>query len=184
MGFVESLIRIRREKKMSLQDVADACGVSKSMLSKIEREEKNPTLQLAAQIAEGLGATLSAMLGEQERQAVAIIRPEDRIVYRDEASGFERHLLSPAFMTKGIEFLLNVAPRGQESGWFPPHRKGVREYLVVAQGSLRVELGDSAYVLDQGCSFYFEADVRHRFINTGDGDCRYYLVISSYEAGA
>ena len=182
MGFIKNLIRIRKEKKLSLQDVANLSGVSKSMLSKIEREEKNPTLQIAAQIAEGLGTTLSAMLATAEQKAVVLIKPEQRVIYRDEASGFERQLLSPAFSTKGIEFILNKVPMGGAPAYFPPHKTGVKEYLVVTQGSMSAELGDTRYLLSEGDSLYFEADIQHRFINTGKTECRYYLVINSYES--
>jgi len=53
-----------------LQELADKTGVSKSMLSKIEQEEKNPTLQIAAQIAEGLGLLLSSMVEERTYEKV------------------------------------------------------------------------------------------------------------------
>lgn len=181
MSFVQNLQKIRQEKKLSLQDLADLSGVSKSMLSKIEREEKNPTLQIAAQIAEGLGTTLSVMLGETEPKSVIVIRPHERIVYRDEVSGFERQLLSPAFTIKGIEFVLNIIPPKGESAYFPPHKNGVKEYIFVAQGHLQIELETNVYELEQGDSMYFEANLRHKFKNVGDTECHYYLVIDSHE---
>lgn len=182
MSFVQNLKKIRQEKKLSLQDLADLSGVSKSMLSKIEREEKNPTLQIASQIAEGLGSTLSAMLGETQQKPVIVIKQHERIVYRDEVSGFERHLLSPAFTTKGIEFILNIIPCERESAYFPPHKNGVKEYIFVAQGRLQIKLENNFYELEQGDSMYFEANLQHRFKNIGDTECCYYLVIDSYEA--
>jgi transcriptional regulator with XRE-family HTH domain len=182
MSYAQNLARIRKEKNMSLQDVANASGVSKSMLSKIEREEKNPTLQVAAQIAEGLGTTLSAMLGESEKQVSLLIHPKDRLIFKDDVSGFERHLLSPSFTTKGIEFLYNIIPAKQESAYFPPHRNGVKEYLVVANGEMTVELDDKRFKLEANDALYFEANVKHKFINTSSERCIYYLVIDSYGA--
>ena len=182
MIFVQNLKKIRQEKKLSLQELSDLSGVSKSMLSQIEREEKNPTLQIASQIAEGLGNTLSAMLGEIQKEPVIVIKANERLVYRDEFSGFERHLLSPSFTTKGIEFILNIIPCEGESAYFPPHKNGVKEYVYVAQGRLQVELGNTVYELEQNESIYFEANFRHKFKNIGDTVCRYYLVIDSYEA--
>lgn len=179
MSFGKNVKQARKAKGLSLQDLSDRCGVSRSMLSKIEREEKNPTLQLACQIAEGLEMTLSGLLGEQERQEVIVIRKEQRLVFRDERSGFERHLLSPSFPSKGIEFILNIVPPNQESGIFPPHQRGVKEFLTVSQGRLRVVLEDREFILDQGDSIYFEANVNHRFVNDSREECRYYLVIDS-----
>lgn len=180
--FGQQVHRMRKQLGYSLQDLSARSGVSRSMLSKVERGEKNPTLQLACQIAEGLGVTLSRLLGEEEERDVIIIRPADRLVYRDDASGMERHLLSPAFPAKGVEFLLNVLPQGSRSGVFPRHRRGVREYLFVLAGDLAVTLGDRPYQLSAGDAMYFEADVEHAFANCGEGECRYLLVIDSSSA--
>jgi len=101
------------------------------------------------------------------------------MVMRDPQTGFERQLLSPTFGKKGIEFVRNVVPDGSGSGEFPPHRRGVEEYIVVERGRLRAILGGEEYLLDEGDAVYFEADVPHRFENAGEGECSYYLVIDS-----
>jgi len=181
MNFVQNVTRLRQEKKLSLQDLANLSGVSKSMLSKIEREEKNPTLQIASQIAEGLGTTLSALLAENEHQPVILIKQNDRRMYRDEISGIERYLLSPAFSTRGIEFILYIIPQGEKSPEFPPHQKGVKEYITVSMGRLKIELYDITYELNAGDSIYFEANVRHKFLNIGDTNCHFYLVTDSHD---
>lgn len=181
MDFAKNLKKVRSEKKLSLQDLADLSGVSKSMLSKIEREEKNPTLQVASQIAEALNMTLSAMLGEHDQKDMMIIKKNQRLIYRDELTGFERHLLSPSFPSKGIEFILNIIPVGKESAVFPPHQKGVKEYIYLSKSKLQVLLGEKTYELEPGDSIYFEADIKHQFKNIGDSECHYYLIIDSYQ---
>lgn len=183
MSFIQNLIHTRQERKLSLQDVANLSGVSKSMLSKIEREEKNPTLQIAAQIAEGLGLTLSAMLGEAQGNPVVYLRPDDQLTFQDECSGFTRILLSPAFKTKGIEFILNKIPVGQRSALFPPHQQGVRECVHLTQGSLQVVLDGTEYDMNVGDSLFYEASVPHQFVNTGPAECLYYIVIDSHGIG-
>jgi quercetin dioxygenase-like cupin family protein len=80
---------------------------------------------------------------------------------------------------RGLEFIRNVIPEGSSSGEFPPHRRGVEEYIVVERGTLRAMLGGEEYVLGEGDALYFEADVKHRFDNAGEEECSYYLVISS-----
>ncbi|WP_370643375.1 hypothetical protein [Geobacillus sp. YHL] len=54
--------------------------------------------------------TLSQLLGEDARKEVIVIKKEERYIYKDEHSGFERHLLSPSFPSRGIEFILNIIP--------------------------------------------------------------------------
>lgn len=149
------------------------------MISKLERGEKNPTLVVAAKVAEGLGVTLSQLVGVEERREVVLVPRGRRMTMRDPETGFERQLLSPAFVGKGIEFVRNVVPEGSTSGEFPPHRRGVEEYVVVERGRLKATLAGREYLLGEGDALYFEADVPHRFDNAGEGECSYYLVISS-----
>lgn len=183
MEFRENVKRRRKRLGLTLEQLSEKCGVSRSMLSEIERGEKNPTIQVACHIAEALGTTVSCLLGEQQTQTTVVIRREQRLVYRDESSGFERHLLSPSTGTTGIEFVLNVVAPGKESGVFPPHKSGVTEFIVVAKGQLRVILGaESLWDLSEGDSMYFEAHLPHRFVNIGEGACEYYLVIDSHES--
>lgn len=162
-----------------MEELAELSGVSRAMISKLERGEKNPTLVIAARLAEGLGVSLSRLAGVEERREVAVVRADARMVLRDPETGFERQSLSPTFAGRGVEFLRNVIPEGSTSGEFPPHRRGVREHLVVEKGDLRAALGGEEYHLREGDALYFEADVPHRFDNAGRGECSYYLVISS-----
>lgn len=179
MNFSERVTQLRKEKKMSLQELSHISGVSKSMISKIEREEKNPTLQVASQIAEALGSTLSELLSEPQEKETIVIKKEDQIAYYDELSGFQRIMLSPLLDTHGIEFIKNIMPIGCKSPHFPPHREGVKEYIVVAQGCLEIQLGSERYMLSAGDSIYYKAAITHHFINIGNEECRYYLIIDS-----
>jgi transcriptional regulator with XRE-family HTH domain len=170
---------LRRERRLTLDLLAERSGVSRAMISKLERGEKNPTLVVAAKVAEGLGVRLSQLVGVEERREVVVVPRGRRMVVRDPETGFERQLLSPSFLGRGIEFIKNVVPEDSTSGEFPPHRRGVEEYVVVERGRLRAFLGGEDYLLEEGDALYFEADVSHRFDNAGTGECSYYLVIAS-----
>ena len=167
---------LRRERGLTLEGLAARSGVSRAMISKLERGEKSPTLVVAAKVAEGLGVSLSRLLGAEEKRRVAVVRRRDRTVVRDPETGFERQLLSPSFEGRGIEFVRNVVPEGSTSGEFPPRRKGAEEYVVVERGRLRAVLGSEEHLLEEGDALYFEADLAHRFDNAGAGECSYYLV--------
>ena len=170
---------LRREKGLTLNELAEASGVSRAMISKVERGEKNPTLVVAAGISEGLGVTLSQLVGIEERREVVVVPRNRRMVMRDSETGFERQLLSPTFGNRAVEFIKNVIPEGSTSGEFPPHKRGVQEYVVVEKGRMKAILDGEEHVLEEGDAVYFEADVAHRFDNAGSGECSYYLVIDS-----
>jgi transcriptional regulator with XRE-family HTH domain len=175
----ERVRALRRERGLTLDLLAGQSGVSRAMISKLERGEKSPTLVVAAKVAEGLGVSLPQLVGVEERREVVVVRRDRRMTMRDPETGFERQLLSPSFGGRGIEFIRNVVPVGSTSGGFPPHRAGVEEYIVVERGQLRAVLGGEEYLLEEGDALYFEANVAHRFDNAGEGECSYYLVIDS-----
>ena len=170
---------LRKEAGLTLDELAGRSGVSRAMISKLERGEKNPTLVIAARLTEGLGVSLSRLAGVEERREVVLVPRERRMVLRDPETGFERQSLSPTFTGRGVEFLRNVIPEGSTSGDFPAHRNGVEEHIVVEKGELKATLGGEEYLLREGDALFFEADVPHRFDNAGRGECAYYLVISS-----
>jgi transcriptional regulator with XRE-family HTH domain len=175
----ERVRALRRERGWTLEVLAERSGVSRAMISKLERGEKNPTLVVAAKVAEGLGMNLSRLVGVEEKRKVVVVPRGRRMTMRDPETGFERQLLSPSLGGRGVEFMRNVVPEGSTSGELPPHRRGVEEYVVVERGRLRAVLGGVEYVLEEGDAAYFEADVAHRFDNAGAGECSYYLVIDS-----
>jgi transcriptional regulator with XRE-family HTH domain len=175
----ERVKELRRRRGLTLDMLAGLSGVSRAMISKVERGEKNPTLVVAARLAEGLGVTLSQLAGMEERREVVVVPRGRRMVMRDPETGFERQLLSPSFAGRGVEFVRNTIPEGSTSGEFPAHRRGVEEHIVVERGTLRAVLGGEEYLLGEGDAVYFEADVPHRFDNAGEGECSYYLVICS-----
>src|ERR671914_1762072 len=175
----ERVRELRRGRGLTLEELAERSGVSRAMISKLERGEKNPTLVVAARLAEGLGVTLSRLAGMEERREVVVVPRERRMVMGDPETGFERQLLSPNFAGRGVEFIRNEIPEGSTSGEFPPHRRGVEEHIVVERGRLRATLAGEEYLLGEGDAVCFEADLPRRFDNAGEGECSYYLVISS-----
>ena len=62
---------LRGRRGLTLEALAERSGVSRAMISKLERGEKNPTLVVAAKLADGLGVTLSQLVGMEERREVA-----------------------------------------------------------------------------------------------------------------
>ncbi|MEB8263948.1 XRE family transcriptional regulator [Mammaliicoccus sciuri] len=185
MEFYENIKKQRIKKGYSLEKLSEKSKVSRAMLSKIERNEKQPTIKVAAQIAEGLDTTISELLGEQETGRTIKIKSNEHLKYIDPDSGIERKLLSPN-VGSDIEFIVNTLPPDSETGVFPAHCPGVREYIYILRGEVTIELREGNdiqnYKLDSRDSFYFEANKSHRFINKGKEFCEYILVIDSNKA--
>ncbi len=171
---------LRRDQQLTLEALADRSGVSRAMLSKIERGEKNPTVAVALKIAKALAVSLFELLGEvEERRSLVIIPASKRMIVKDSDTGFERQLLSPTFERGGVEFMRHLIPQSSSSGDLPASRqKGLEKYMVVEKGKLRVVIGNDEYLLEEGDAMYYKADVTHRYENAGKGICTYYIVVS------
>jgi transcriptional regulator with XRE-family HTH domain len=171
--------RLREERArrgLSLVGLAERAGVSRSMLSDVERGAKAPTVLVLDRIATGLDTSIARLLGEERDARVVVLRRTAQDVAVDPA-GWERRILSPVL--PGVEFELmrtTIAP-GVDAGVFSPHAPGAREYLAVERGALRLTLDDVPYTLDAGDSVYYAGDCWHAFANPGRRDCVYYLAM-------
>ena len=188
-GELGAAVRHRRlALGLTLDGLAMRSGVSRAMLSDVERAAKSPTIRVACQIAEGLGCSVSDLLGGQHHQpaddAISILRARDRPVLVDPISGVERQMLSPNPRRVGVELVLYVVPPGAETGEFPPHRPGTSEHVTVMRGQVVGRIGARVIELATGDSAAFPADVPHGFRNPTDEPCEFLLVVRSQSSPA
>ncbi len=166
----------RARRGLSLEQVAGRSGVSRAMLSAVERGRKVPSILIVDRIATALDTSIARLLGEEERHRVILKRRGEQSVARDPA-GWERRILSPVL--PGVEFELmrtTIAP-GVDAGSFDPHAPGSREYVAVEQGTLRLTINGEAVLLEAGDSIYYDGDCHHGFANPGRRPCIYYLAM-------
>jgi transcriptional regulator with XRE-family HTH domain len=172
----ERLRTLRRARGWSLEQLAGACGVSRSMLSEIERSKANPTVGVALAIARALGVSLSELVGPAEPDdPFRVIRAdEDEYVYRSDDQCRIR-TLSPLAPERELEFYeIELSPGGELRS--APHFTATREFLTVREGRVRVEVDGHAATLDAGDSIAYPADVPHAIVNDGDGPAIVYLI--------
>jgi transcriptional regulator with XRE-family HTH domain len=171
--------KTRLERGLRIEQLAALSGVSRAMISRVERGETSPTLPIASRIAKGLGVSLSHLLGAQPAVAsITRIRANDRVSFSDPSSGFVRELLSPPLDDHGIEVALHSIPPAQSSGELPPYAVGTRKFVYVELGELALDVGPDRIDAKAGDSVCFNADVAHRFSNIGANICRYVLVVA------
>jgi XRE family transcriptional regulator, regulator of sulfur utilization len=166
----------RSARGLNLDGLATASGVSRSMISDIERGTKMPTVLVLARLATALGTTVSRLIGEEQPAPVVVLRRASQTAIVD-AAGWERRILSPSVPGVEFEFIRTTVPPGVEIGSFPPHAPGAREWVAVEAGSLTVELAGTPYELSAGDSIYYAGDVPHAFANRGRVECVYYTAM-------
>ena len=151
------LKHLRAAAGLTLEELCGRSGVSRAMLSKVERGEKAPTLTVIVRIAKGLDVPLTTLMGAGPEPATAsVIFPSQRLTFRDPETGFERHVLSPSNIDSGVELLMHRIPPGQSSGLLPVYNVPTEKFLVVQDGRLVVAIGTKRHELKSGDSFYFE----------------------------
>lgn len=167
---------LRTQRGWSLEALASASGVSRSMLSQIEREQANPTLAVTLRIAQAFGMNLGDLLEmPSATSSVTVIRAEDHAYHYRSDKNCRIRTLSPLNLEKDVEFYeVQLQPGGALRS--SPHFEGTREFLTVQKGQVRVESGDDAETLDPGDSANYRADVPHAIINTGRTEAVIFLV--------
>ena len=183
MAAIGERIRLWRvERGWSLEILAAQAGVSRSMLSAVERGAKVPTIVVLHRIANGLGTNMTHLLGEERSERVVVLRHDEQDVVRDPV-GWERRNLAPVWPGSEFEFMRTAIPAGGHAGEYPPHPVGSREYVAVERGSLLLTVAGTPYTLHAGDSLAYESDCLHSFANPGPDECVYYLALDVPERG-
>lgn len=172
----ENVRRLRRERGLTLVVLALRSGVSRAMISKIERGGAVPTATVLGKLAAGLEVGLTQLLGGQRPRAPLLLGPAEQPMFRDPASGLERRSLSPFFPDRTVDFALNTLPAGGRVA-FPGHEYGVEEYLFVQRGSLVVVVGEDRYVVERGSCLFYHAHVVHEFHNETKACVEFFIVV-------
>lgn len=154
------------------------------MLGQIELGQSTPTVNVMWKIAQGLGVPFSALLGSGPRDRIAKQAPETVVLRKKAArriesgtSAFSSRPLFPGDGERAAEFYeLRVRPKSEELA--EPHQPGTSENLVVAAGTLELEVGGVTHRLATGDAILFGADVPHRYRNPGRSYAVLYLVIT------
>lgn len=169
---------LRRKRGWSLEQTSAACGVSRSMLSEIERGRANPTLAVAFRIARAFGMSLGEMVQAPAAvPRVDVIRANDRTFHYRSDRHCRIRTLSPLHLEKAVEYYeIVLRPGGALRS--APHFEGARELLTVQQGAARVTCAGESEDLARGDSAHYPADVAHAIENTAREETVLYLVVT------
>ncbi len=170
--------KLRQDCGWSLDEMAEASGVSRSMLSEIERERANPTLTVAFRIARAFGMSLENLVegAGGGASSIQVIRTTDQAqVFRNDKQ-CQIRTLSPLNLEKDVEFYeLRLKKGGTLNS--QPHFEGTREFLTVEEGTVRIASGESTETLAKGDSGTYRADIPHAITNTGRSEAVVFLVV-------
>jgi transcriptional regulator with XRE-family HTH domain len=178
----EKLRAIRREKGLTLQQVADGAGLSKAFVSQIESGMANPSLASLKRVGNALGIPLAALFesaanGASRSQVDPGDTSEVRVVRRDRRKRLvwpgrrnPSSLLTPDLRGK-LEVLLDVLEPGdsatdEEERCMMTHEG--EEFGLILEGRYEATVGDRTYVLEEGDTITYPSRIPHRGRALGD----------------
>lgn len=151
-----NLKRIRKSKSMSLDQVSEQTGVSKSMLAQIERGTANPSLGVLGKITSGLRIEFQELI-QPPRVDCCLVTPAELVPTKEIAGQYRVWTCLPYEDTRLVEvYWIEVEPGGVYiSG---SHGEKTREYLAVMEGVLTLECHGEKYEIHRDQVFKFETD--------------------------
>lgn len=173
-----TLQRMRLERGLTLEDLSRTAGVSKSMLSQIEREKANPTIAVAWRLANALGVDIAELLSAQPRKqdAIRIMDAHETPTLPGEHAGYVLKILGPMELAGRTEWYeLSLAAGGELVS--TPHDPGAVEHLTLLQGSIEVEVNGEKKKLKVGGTARYQADQSHAIRNVGKGEAKALMVL-------
>jgi transcriptional regulator with XRE-family HTH domain len=184
-------LRLERETRgWTLAELAARSGVSRAMLSKIERREASPTAALLGRLSGAFGLTLSQLFARTEGPVTGqVARAGQQPVWRDPETGFLRRSLSPPGPAP-LELVWGELPPGAEIAYPAASLTFIADQqLVVIAGELAIVLGQpegqgrtvapgqTVHTLAPGDCLRFGPPVDVTFRNPGDARCRYVIAV-------
>ncbi len=157
---------VRKEKGFTLEVLASRTGLSKGLLSQVERGISQPSLESLWRISKALGANFSYFFEEIDHNYVHIIRKDKRrMIVLPESTGTYSVLSTGRKARLGM-LEVRLQP-GEETRDQLVQHEG-EECLVIVNGTVNVKMGDESFDLQTGDSVYFDNAQSHVISNTGN----------------
>lgn len=170
-------LRLERETRgWSLAEVAERSGVSKAMISKIERAEVSATAALLVRLSSAFGLTLANLLLRAEEQVNRVSRAADQPRWMDPETGYIRRQVL-ALPNHPLE-LADIELPAKRRVNFPAHSYAlIRQLVWVQSGVLTVLEGEERHELHPGDCLAFGAPSDVTFANETDQPCCYVVAL-------
>ncbi|HET8598794.1 MAG TPA: XRE family transcriptional regulator [Segeticoccus sp.] len=166
----------RQARRWTLDQLADAAGVSRRMLVNVEQGAANPSVGTLLRVSDALGIGLPALVESPTRKPVQITRHgEGAALWRSEAGG--RGVLVAGTEPPDVVELWDWTLGPGDEHTSEAHTAGTKELLQVHQGSLALEVADQHVTLEAGDAAAFPGEVPHSYANPGTTPATFTLAV-------
>ncbi|MEO6998261.1 MAG: XRE family transcriptional regulator [Terracoccus sp.] len=172
-------VRVRRERRRrgwTLDQLAEAAGVSRRSTINVEQGVANPSVGTLLRISDALGVGLPALVEPPQSAAVKLTRRgEGAVLWSSEAGGCGRLVAGsgPPDVLELWDWVLG--PGDQHTS--EAHAPRTTELLQVQEGAVTVQVADRSVSLATGDAVSFPGDVAHSYANPGRGTARFTLAV-------
>lgn len=170
---------LRSAHGLTLEELAERSGVSRAMISRIERAEASPTAALLARLSEALGLSLSAFFADEDQaEPSPLSRRADQKLWRDPLTGYVRRAVSPPGMPSRVDIVEVEFPAHARVS-FPPREESrvMTQHVWLFEGVLDMVIGDTVHRLQPGDCLYMHIGDAFDFHNPSDRPARYAVVL-------
>lgn len=172
-----NLKELRTERNLTLGQLSKISGISKAMLSEIEKGNSNPTINTIWKIANGLNVPYTKLMDGVEKEAT-VIRKSEPVMQAGETEHYRVYCYFRSTPVRNFE-LFYVELDAQSSNASIGHSEKAQEYLYIIQGNLTLHTEMGNYELGEGDSLVFDSSIGHTYENKQD-TCLTFLVINYY----
>jgi len=178
---------LRAAQGLSLDGLAGKSGVSRSMISVIERGESSPTAIVLDKLAAALGVTLPSLFDATKTAPQPsngpVARREDQPQWQDPASGYVRRNVSPAGVPQPMQIAEVHFPPGARVAFEATRDGRVHQQIWLLEGAMDITLGSERHRLREGDCLAMQLDRPAMFHNPTRKSARYAVVIASETVG-
>ena len=169
--------RRRAELSLSLEQIADRTGVSRAMVSRIERGEVHASAVVLDKLCGGLGMTLSTLFARDATSPLS--RRADQLIWTDPQSGYVRREVTPAGIAAGFKVVDVEFPAGAEVRLEKSRNRSIEQCVWVLEGEMEIDLPGNTYGLSAGDCLAMSPDEGIVFRNRTDRPARYAVILTS-----
>lgn len=161
-----NLKELRMERNLTLGQLSRISGISKAMLSDIEKGSSNPTINTIWKIANGLNVPYTKLMDGIEKEAT-VIRKSESAAQVGETEHYRVYCYFKSTPVRNFElFYVELDP--ESSNVSIGHSKKAQEYIYVMQGELLLQTEAGNHILNEGDAFMFDSSIGHTYINRMD----------------
>ena len=164
MDIGEKIKRLRTEKQLTQEELANRCELSKGFISQLENNLTSPSIATLIDILEILGTNLREFFNEIDDERISFTK-EDMFETEDEDLKYKLKWLIPNSQKNEMEpIIITLYPGGQYKEEKPHEGE---EFGYVLAGSIYVHIGEKKNKVKKGESFYFRPKANHYISNEG-----------------